>query len=56
MGIKQKLKNGIEYDVLYARKFYCYLQNNVSLVRFAKKQMSRRRRREEKNNLTEVGV
>jgi hypothetical protein len=51
MGIKQKLKTGLEVDVIYARKRYCYLCNNIKLVRFAKKQLSRRRRKERKKSV-----
>ena len=51
MGIKQKLKTGLEVDVIYNRRMYCYLCNNPKLVRYAKKQLSRRRRRERKINI-----
>jgi hypothetical protein len=51
MGIKQKLIKGIEYDVIYAKRLYCYLKNNNKLVRYVKKQMRKRRRVEGKNEV-----
>ena len=54
MGIKQKLKSGLEYDVIYGKKKYCYLVNNNKLVRFAQKAMRKRRRAESKNHMQKV--
>ena len=46
MGNKQKLKTGDEYDVVYAKKKYCYLLNNNKLVRKIKNGMRKRFRQE----------
>jgi len=43
---RQKMIDGIEYDVVYARGIYCYLQNRPHLVRWTKRKMRRRWRRE----------
>lgn len=47
---KQKLKTGEEYDLLYARKFYCYLQRS-GVAKFIKRTLSRRRRYESKKEI-----
>ena len=39
-GRKQKLKSGVEEDVLYNRKLYCYLINRPKNVKKAKKAMT----------------
>ena len=51
MGNKQKLKSGIEYDVIYDRGLYCYLVNRPHLIKWTKRQLSKRRRREAKQTL-----
>jgi hypothetical protein len=51
MGHKDKLKTGMEVDVIYARKWYCYLINNTKLIRFVKKSINRRNRRKSKLEL-----
>ena len=51
MGHKDKLKSGMEYDVIFARKIYCYLFNNSKLKRFAKNAINRRNRRKAKLEL-----
>lgn len=56
MGIKQQLKTGAEYDVVYARKTYCYLQNHPSIVKSVKRSMAKCRRKESKTNLLNYGV
>jgi hypothetical protein len=43
MGTRQKLKSGDEFDVLYARKWYCYLKR-AGIASKIKRQMRRRRR------------
>jgi hypothetical protein len=53
MGNKQRLKNGLEYDVIYAKSKYCYLANLPHLVRWTKKVLSKRRRRDAKKELRE---
>lgn len=53
-GRKQILKDGDEYDLLYAKGFYCYLRNNNKLVRYIHKKMNRRRRREDKHELNKI--
>ena len=50
MGHKDRLKTGMEYDVIFARKIYCYLFNNSKLKRFAKNAINRRARRKAKLN------
>lgn len=45
MLTKEYPKNCFEQDVVYARKFYKYLKNNPSLVKFVKRQMNKRFRR-----------
>lgn len=47
-GRKQKLKTGDEYDLIYAKKLYCYLQNNTKLVRKIKRGLNKRYRKEMK--------
>ena len=42
MGTRQKLKGGIEYDVVYARTRYKYVKHHSHAV---KKALARRRRR-----------
>ena len=49
MGRKQKLIDGLEVDVLYARKQYCYLCNNNKIVKYAKHKMNKRLRKEMKD-------
>ena len=44
MQHKNKLKDGLEYDVIFYRKMYCYLKNNHSLIKFAKNKINRRNR------------
>lgn len=51
MGRKQKLIDGDEQDVVYARGLYCYLRNNNKLVKFIKRKMNKRMRRELKKEL-----
>ena len=51
MGTRQRLKGGMEYDVIYARKQYCYLINKPKLVKYAKRRMAKRRRIEHKKKL-----
>ena len=45
---KQPTCNGLEVDVRYGRKLYCYLKNNSNIVKFAKKCMNKRFRRNTK--------
>lgn len=37
-------QSGLEHDVIYARKMYCYAKNNPSIVKFAKRQLRKRLR------------
>ena len=53
MGHRDKLKSGLEYDVIFARKIYCYLQNNPKMVKFAKNQINRRDRYSIKGKLND---
>jgi hypothetical protein len=48
--MKQKLISGAEYDVIMARKHYCYLQR-AGVTSGIKRQMRRRGRREAKQDL-----
>jgi hypothetical protein len=45
------LKTGLEQDVVYGRKLYCYLKNRPKNVSFAKRSINRRRRHWIKRNL-----
>ena len=45
MGTRQKLKMGDEFDVICARKWYCYLKR-AGVTANIKKRMRRRVRRE----------
>lgn len=51
-GMKQKLKTGAEFDLIYAKGIYCYLKNGKA-VRKIKRQMNRRWRRELKEDIEE---
>lgn len=51
MGHKDSLKSGMEYDVIFARKIYCYLINNSKLKRFVKNAINRRNRKKAKLEL-----
>jgi hypothetical protein len=42
----------MENDVVYARKVYCYTQNNHSLVKWVKRQLNKRFRRTAKQEIT----
>ena len=44
MQHKDKLKSGLEYDVIFYRKMYCYLKNNHSLIKFVKNKINKRNR------------
>ena len=45
-GRKQKLKTGYEYDLLYAKHYYCFMKNNNNTVRYIKRTLNRRWRKE----------
>jgi hypothetical protein len=45
--VKQRLKTGAEYDLVFGKKFYCYLKRGSSSI---KKQLRKRLRRENKFN------
>lgn len=55
MAHRDKLKTGLEVDVIYARKIYCYLSNNTKLVKFAKNAINRRSRYEARLSLKKYG-
>lgn len=42
---RRRTANGLENDVKYSRRIYCYLANNPSIVGFAKRSMNKRERR-----------
>jgi hypothetical protein len=46
MGRKQKLVDGSEYDLLFAKNRYCYLQNHNTGVKKIKRKMNKRFRRD----------
>lgn len=48
MGRKQKLKTGLEVDVICARHIYCYLHNRPKTVKWTKRQLNKRYRRDNK--------
>lgn len=54
MGHRDKLKTGMEYDVIFARKMYCYLQNIPSLVRYVKRSINKRTRAESKEQVKKI--
>lgn len=56
MGHKDKLKGGLEFDVLYGRKIYCYLKNNSKLKRYAKNRINRRNRYIARNKIKETYI
>jgi len=49
MGRKQRLKNGVEYDLL-SEVSYLYLQNHNKEKRFYKRAMNKRMRQESKQD------
>ncbi len=49
--MKLPLKSGLEQDVVYARKIYCYLSNRPKIVKFVKRLINKRRRYWIKKNL-----
>jgi hypothetical protein len=53
MGHKVTCKSGEDYDLLYAKSMYCYLQNNNRTVRYIKNRMIRRMRRQGKRWIKE---
>ena len=54
MGHKGTCKSGDDYDLLYAKNLYCYLQNNNKKVRYIKNRMIRRMRRQGKKEVMEA--
>jgi len=53
MGRKQKLIQAAEFDLLFAKEWYCYLNNHIAGVRKIKRNMNKRLRRELKKQLLE---
>ena len=47
-GRKEYPKNGLEQDVTYYRKLYCYIKNNNKLVKWAKRSINKRFRKKGK--------
>lgn len=54
--MKQKLKSGLEYDVIYGRDVYCYLINHPKIVKFVKRQLNKRIRKEGKRVTNELEI
>jgi len=50
-GRKQKLTNGEEYDVIYARHRYCYLTNRPKNVSNVKRRLNKRERQDSKRTI-----
>jgi hypothetical protein len=52
MGHKDKLKFGVEWDVIYFRNRYCYLVNHgKNPKKFAKNQINKRNRKKHRQEL-----
>jgi len=51
MGHKEKLKSGLEFDVIFEKHILCYLKNRPGVVRFAKRSMNKRIRQKAKIEL-----
>lgn len=47
------LSNGLEEDVVNGRKYYCYLRNQPSTVKFAKRSLNKRVRNKQKQLIKE---
>jgi len=45
MGHKGTCKSGEDYDLLFAKELYCYLQNNNKTVKYIKRSMIKRLRK-----------
>jgi len=54
MGHKDKLKSGMEFDVIFARKIYCYLKNNYKLIKYVKKSINRRNRQNSRLEINKI--
>lgn len=52
-GRKQRLTSGDEYDVIYARRMYCYLTNRPKNVSDVKRRLNKRERRDCKQSIRE---
>lgn len=46
--------SGMEYEVFHSRKCHKYLQNNTSLIKFAKRAANRRDRAQAKQKIREL--
>ena len=53
---KRKLINGLEVDVVFARQIYKYLDNDSSLVKFAKKCINKRERKQAKIEISTMNL
>lgn len=51
MGHKEKLKSGLELDVIYQKQILCYLKNYPGIVRYVKRSMNKRTRQKAKKDL-----
>lgn len=51
MGHREKLKNGLEFDIIFERHILCYLKNIPGIVRFGKRSMNRRTRKQAKKEI-----
>lgn len=51
MGHKEKLKSGLELDVIYQKHILCYLKNYPGIVRYVKRSMNKRTRQKAKKDL-----
>lgn len=53
MGNRGTCKTGDDYDLLYAKRLYCYLQNNNKTVRYIKRSMRKRLRNNQNREMIE---
>jgi hypothetical protein len=45
------LRNGDEYDAIYARHMYCYLKNRPKIVKLCKRRINKRERKYNKEQI-----
>jgi hypothetical protein len=54
MGHKDRLKDGYEYDLVWSKKYHCYMKNISGIAKYIKNKINRRSRREAKKELREL--
>lgn len=50
-GRKQPTISGLEQDIVYGRHYFCYTDNNPSIVRWVKRKMNKRYRQQLKEEM-----